>query len=84
MMAKKSMTVEEHLELAKKLRPVRGLLLKTTVALSYKFGKNSRPATRARRALTKFDELRLELDYEYHLVATAEDFNSHKHVYYGG
>ena len=83
MRPKKNMTHEEHLELAKVLRPVQGAMQRAIETTGNKIGKTSRATELLLRMLNTYSEVKSELDKLYHAASTDTQFMEHGHVYYG-
>jgi hypothetical protein len=78
----KKMTVEQHVEFAEFIRDTFNKLRIARIDLSDRYGTTSKVAKKLGAVLNKLDSARSELDNEYHVVATNEDFDKHGHVYY--
>ena len=82
-MKKSSMTVEEHLELAKKVREARALMEDIAFTLQKHIPKGSRACKTAFNILyPQFDNLRSSLDHDWHELITDEQFAEYGHIYY--
>ena len=76
------LTLEEHLELAEKIRRIKQEMFEVCRKCTSSFPNNSKVVISLHRALTSYGTFKSRLDDEYHKIATDEDFAKHGHIYY--
>lgn len=78
------MTLEEHIEHAKTVREMRDNLQNMRSLYGERFGFSNSLHKTANRMTLLLDQIRSELDNEYHKLASSEVFHEHGHIYYEG
>ena len=76
------MTLEDHIEHAKTIREMRDNLQNMRRLYGERFGVNSSLHRTANRLAPLLDQIRSELDNEYHKLASNEVFRERGHIYY--